>query len=195
MKKIILLTLCVLFIAQAVNAENFISVKFGQAQYKEEKDSQWEGSHIYEGNEVYGLVIGYKKDNWIYRLDIEKFRTGTELSNTFPIAYDGVRINQYPIILSIGRSLGMFYGLIGAGYIINDAEFWQYAPYPFDAKMNNSPCLALTLGIEKNITKNLYGFLEGQYIYSKATVKIQEYSSFKEDISNLITWLGLGWKF
>lgn len=195
MKKLIPIFLCVMFLTQMGYAENFIGVKFGKAQYKEEKDSIYPGSHIYEGNETYGIVLGHKKDGWITRLDIEKFRTGVELTHAFPIAYDGVKIHQYPIILSFGRQIGMFYGLLGAGYIINDADFWEYPSDLFSAKMENSPCVALTLGAEKNLTKNIYGFIEGQYIYSKADVEVKGYESFTEDISNVTAWLGLGWKF
>ena len=195
MKKTILLALCIVFIAQVVQAENFIGVKFGKAQYIKEKDSIWEGSHIYEGNETYGVVLGNKKDGWITRLDIERFRTGVELTHAMPLAYDGVKIYQYPIIISLGRQVGWFYWLVGGGFIVNKAEFWKYDPYPFDAKMQNSPCAALTLGLQKDITKNTYGFIEGQYIYSKARVDVKGYNSFTEDVSSITAWAGLGYKF
>ncbi len=195
MKKILPLALCIIFIAQIVQAENFIGVKVGKTKYIKEADSIYPGSHIYEGNEIYGIVLGNKKDDWITRLDIEKFRTGVEFSNTFPTSYDGVKIYQYPIIISLGRQWGMFYGLLGAGFIINDADVWAYPENPFDAKMQNSPCAALTLGLQKSITKNTYGFIEGQYIYSKARVDIKGYNSFTEDVSSITAWAGLGYKF
>ena len=195
MKRIFAVVLLLVFMIQLCYAENFIGMKMGKTQYTEEKDSVYPGSHVYEGNETYGVILGYKKNSWITRLDIEKFRTGSEFSHDFPIAYDGVKINQYLIILSFGRQIDMFYGLLGAGYIVNDAEFWEYTSTPFDAKMNNSPCLALTLGIEKNVAKDIYVFVEGQYTYSKTKVETQGYNSFTEDVSNVTGWTGLGWRF
>ena len=193
--KMVFSILLILSFTTLTYAENFIGLKLGQTKYVSEKDSIYQGSHIYEGNEAFGVVLGHKNNNWIYRLDIEKFRTGVEFSNTFPTSYDGVRINQYPVILSLGRQFGIFYGLLGAGYIINDADIWNYPETPFEAKMNNSPCLALTLGLEADITKKLYGFIEGRYIYSKADVEVSGFDSFTEDLSNTTLWFGLGRKF
>lgn len=194
MKKIIVM-LMVVFFATSVFAENFIAIKGGYVKYNKEADSIYEGSHIYYPSTSYGIVLGNEKNNWITRLDISKERTGVEFENEFPVCYDGFRLNSYPVTVQFGRKFNPFYILVGGGIMINDADIWQYPSSPFDAKMDNSLCGVATLGIEKSLWKGLYVFGEGRYLYSKVKVDVKEYSSFKEDLSNVSIWGGLGVKF
>jgi opacity protein-like surface antigen len=194
MKKFVVVILLLLF-SSAAYAESFVAVKVGSTQYVKEKDSIYEGSHIYNKSESYGFILGTIKNNWIRRLDISRERTGVEFVSKFPLPYDGVRIISYPITISIGRKVGIFYGLVGAGYMLNSADVWQYPEYPFDAKMNNSICGSAIVGLSKDIIKNLYIFAEARYLYSKAEVEIAGYDSFTEDLSNVSGYAGLGIKF
>jgi len=181
-------------------AENFVAVKYGHVKYVKEAISEWEwdGSHIYYPADAFGIAIGREKNGWITRLDVSKERTGVEFQHALGIAYDGCKINTYPVTLQFGKKINTWlpvYLLAGGGVVINDAEFWQYDPYPFNGKMYNSWCAVATLGVEKNLTKHIYVFAEARYLYSKARVKVEGYSSFKEDLSSNSIWAGLGYKW
>lgn len=192
MKKLIVIVALVFFATTAL-AENFIAVKGGYVKYNKEADSIYEGSHIYYPATGYGIILGNEKDDWITRLDISRERTGVEFSNAFPIAYDGFRLNSFPITLQFGKKFNNFYALLGGGIMFNDADIWEYAPSPFNAKMNNSICGVATIGYKTS--GKVFGFIEGRYLYAKSKVNIAGYDSFTEDLSNLSAWAGIGVKF
>lgn len=195
MKKIIVYLISILLLCStSAIAENFIAIKYGHVKYISEKESIYEGSHIYYPTDAFGFIFGKEKKNWIMRLDISKERTGSEFKNDFPLAYDGFRVNTYPITFQLGKKLSRsipFYLLAGVGIMINDADIWQYDAYPFKAKMDNSFCVVATIGFEKKLTKTVYLFLEGRYLYSKADVQIEGCNSIKENLSNNSVWFGI----
>jgi len=201
MKKTAILLLALIFVwATVADAENFAAVKYGHVIYAQEADSAWEGSHLYYPADAFGIMIGTENNRWIARLDASRERTGVEFQHNLGVAYDGVRINMMPVTIQFGRRFGdkartSAYLLAGAGIMINKADIWKYKPTPFEGRMDNSPCAVATLGIEKQLTKHLYAFAEGRYLYSKARVEISGYNSFTEDISSTSVWGGLGWKW
>ena len=194
MKYILPILILILLLPLSSYAETSIALKGGYTWWNESKDSPYAGNTIMDNEKSCGAYLRYEND-WIYRLDIERLETGNTFSQSIGIAYEKVDFTITPITFQMGKRWNRFYLLGGVAYLINDIEVEKYTPYPFNESIDNSWGFVATLGYDFMITKNLYLFLEGRYLHSKASVYVDSVEQYKENLSNLGGSVGIGWRW
>jgi len=189
--------LILLFLPGIANAEISISPKIGYIKYLETRDSEYPGNNVYDSELCYGGYIRYDLNNNLIRLDIDTNKTGDEFYNKFPKPYEGIHLKQTNYIFSIGRKFKLLYALIGCAYTQNEADILRFPPPEpeYEAKVKDSLSPAIILGLQQDITKNLYFYIETRYISSKMPVEVNNEKVFDENTSNASIWTGVAWKF
>jgi hypothetical protein len=193
--KYVIMVLVVLFACSTSFAETSIALKEGYTFYKESGESEYVGNNVMDNEMSSGAYLRIVKGKTIYRLDYDALKTGNTFTQPIPKPYESVDFETKPIVVSYGKYLTKsIYLLGGVGYSLNTISIEEYITDKFDYAISNSPCLALTLGIEKNLDKHLYFFSEVRYLYNKASIDIAG-TTIKEDLSNLGVNIGIGFKF
>jgi len=197
LSRLVCLPLSILLIILIIGSQSAyaldLALKTGYTWYSEEKESEYIGNTCYDSEMSSGAFVRFVRDNWIVRFDYDKNRTGNTLLNPIPYPYEQIKLTQHNFILSGGRSLGWFYGLIGVGYTHNEGDIEQYPSDPFSYELKDNINYSATLGIEKSWDK-FFVFLEGRYLWQDLNIKFPD-TTTTENTDNKTIYTGLGWRF
>jgi len=142
---------------------------------------------------AYGGFLRYVNDGWIVRADVDVNKTGNTFKGKFPYPYEAIDLKQTRFVLSGGRYFfKIFYALLGIGLTHNDGFIEQYPSNPYSYSFKDNILYSATLGVEKDITKDWFVFLEGCYIYQEMSVYVNGDNVLNEDTSNSNFFFGVG---
>ena len=190
---------------EAFSSEISLAGKGGYFWFNEHANSQYPDNHIMDNEWGIGSYIRAKKDRLFARLDYEQVKTGGEFQSFFG-PYEGVKENLRYLFGSSGIFLNeLVYAGAGVGVGFHTFDILTFAVHPVEEEHKTSFAAKVYLGAEKELWKNLFGFMECQYVYNEQAIKARvlepgtfgKSNSFKlnEDLSFFSVWTGIGWKF
>lgn len=203
---LVLLSTNLVLIGASLAGELSVAIKEGYVFFKEHRKSVYEHNHVYDNEWTKGgAYVRYEEYPYFVRLDYDRVETGDEFDQFQGFPYEGVHAKLNSLYLSVGRRFrDYFYAGAGLGAGLNTFDVLTFEIHPIQVDYKPTFLVVGYAGAEYSLYKGVYVFGEARYSYQKQRIKFrgstigipgEAEGEFKEGLSNLGLFFGLGWRF